>query len=101
LKLTVPGGGWNFNFDYFPASNGNPAFYLFSSGSLTAGTRPAPTPEPGTLALMATGLIGLAAVIRKEATASSLIWTAGLDGFVDPTSRKSGEKWGTRAMIHH
>jgi len=66
LNLTVPGGGWNFNFDYFPAGNGNPAFYLFSSGSLTAGTRPAPTPELGTLGLMGTGLVGLAVVIRRK-----------------------------------
>jgi len=66
LNLTVHGGGWNFNFDYFPAGNGNPAFYLFSSGSLTAGTRPAPTPELGTLGLMGTGLVGLAVVIRRK-----------------------------------
>jgi len=66
LNLTVPGGGWNFNFNYFPTTNGNPAFYVFSSGSLTAGTPPAPTPEPGTLGLMVTGVVGIAGVIRRR-----------------------------------
>lgn len=67
LNLTLPtNGGWSLNFDFFPAMNGNPAFYLFSSGTFTAGTPPAPTPEPGTLGLMAIGLIGLAAVIRRR-----------------------------------
>jgi len=66
LNLTLPGGGWNFKFDYFPPLNGNPPFYQFNSGSFIAGTPPAPTPELGTLALMGTGLVGLAMVIRRR-----------------------------------
>jgi hypothetical protein len=46
--------------------NGNPGFYQFNSGSFVAGTPPAPTPEPGTLGLMGTGLAGLAGVIRRR-----------------------------------
>jgi PEP-CTERM motif len=67
LNLTLPGGGgWNFNFDYFPPMNGNPAFYQFASGSFTAGTPPAVTPEPGTLGLMTTGVVGLGGAIRRR-----------------------------------
>jgi hypothetical protein len=66
LTLTVPGGSWNFKFDSFPASNGNPPYFLFNSGSLTAGTPSARTPEPGTLGLMFTGLAGLAGMVRNK-----------------------------------
>jgi hypothetical protein len=67
LNLTLPGGGsWNFNFDFFPPMNGNLGSYQFASGSFTAGTPPASTPEPSTLGLMATGAVGLAAVIRRK-----------------------------------
>jgi hypothetical protein len=60
LNLTLPGGGgWNFNFAFFPATDVYPAYYLFVNGTLTAGTPPAATPEPGTLGLMATGLAGI------------------------------------------
>lgn len=66
LNMTLPNGGWNFNFDFFPPMNGNPGFYQFASGSFTAGTPPAPTPEPSTLGLMATGVMGLVGVIRRR-----------------------------------
>ena len=67
LNLTLPtGGGWNFNFDFFPAMNGNPAFYLFSGGTFAAGTPPAATPEPGTLGFMVTGLAGIAGLFRTR-----------------------------------
>ena len=66
LNLTVPGGSWNLNFAFIPASGGSPAYYQFVDGTLTAGTRPAPTPEPGTLGLMGVGLVGLAVVIRRK-----------------------------------
>ncbi len=66
LNMTLPSGGWNFSFDYFPPVNGNPGFYQFNSGSFTAGTRPAVTPETGTLGLMGTGLVSLAGVIRRR-----------------------------------
>lgn len=66
LNLTLPGGGWSLNFAFIPASGGSPAFYQFVNGTFTAGTPPAPTPEPGTLGLMGTGLVGLAVVIRRR-----------------------------------
>ena len=66
LNMTLPSGSWNFKFDYFPPMNGNPGFYQLNSGSFVAGTPPATTPEPGTLALMGTGLAGLAGVIRRR-----------------------------------
>src|SRR6266536_2758830 len=65
LNLTLPGGGgWNLKFDFFPASGGSPAYYQFVSGTFTAGTPPAPVPEPGTLGLMATGLAGIIGVVQ-------------------------------------
>jgi PEP-CTERM motif-containing protein len=67
LNLTLPsGGGWNLNFAFFPASGGNPAYYVFVNGTFTAGTPPAATPEPGTLGLMATGLVGIVGAIRRK-----------------------------------
>jgi hypothetical protein len=66
LNLTLPGGTWNLNFAFTPASGGSPAYYQFVNGTLTGGTPPAPTPEPGTLGLMATGLVGVAGVIRRR-----------------------------------
>jgi hypothetical protein len=55
-----------FNFDFFPAMNGNAAFYQFSSGSFTAATPPTPTPEPGTLGLILIGLAGIVGVVRRK-----------------------------------
>jgi hypothetical protein len=67
LNLTLPsGGGWNLNFAFFPASGVNPAYYVFVNGTFTAGTPPAATPEPGTLGLMATGLVGIVGAIRRK-----------------------------------
>jgi hypothetical protein len=66
LNLTLPGGGWNLNFAFIPASGGSQAYYVFVNGTLTAGTRPAVTPEPGTLGLMGTGLVCLAVVVRRK-----------------------------------
>jgi len=62
FNLTLPGGGgWSFNF------TGSSGYYQFVDGSFSAGTPPVtPTPEPGTLGLMATGLAGLAGVIRRR-----------------------------------
>jgi hypothetical protein len=65
VNLTLPGGGWNLNFAFFPASGGSPAYYQFVYGTFTAGTPPAATPEPGTLGLMATGLAGIIGVIQR------------------------------------
>jgi hypothetical protein len=67
FNLTLPGGGgWNLSFDFFPASGDSPAYYQFVSGTFTAGTPPAPVPEPGTLGFMATGLTGLVGVVRRK-----------------------------------
>ena len=66
LNLTLPGGGWNLKFDFFPATGGSPAYYQFVSGTFTGGTPPAPVPEPGTLGFMATGLAVLAGVIQRQ-----------------------------------
>ena len=67
LNLTLPsGGGWNLKFDFFPASGGSSAYYQFVSGSFTAGTPPAPVPEPSTLAYVASGLAGVVAFVRRK-----------------------------------
>jgi hypothetical protein len=67
FNLSLPAAGWgNFNFTFFPASGDNPAYYQFASATLTGGTPPVATPEPGTLGLMATGLAGLVGVIRRK-----------------------------------
>ncbi len=67
LNLTLPGGGgWNLNFAFFPASGGSPAYYQFVNGSFTAGTPPAPVPEPNTLAYVATGLAGVVGLVRRR-----------------------------------
>jgi len=60
-NLMLPqGGGWNLTFDSFDGG------YQFVHGEFTAGTPPAPVPEPGTLGLMATGFAGFVGVIRKK-----------------------------------
>jgi hypothetical protein len=66
LNLTLPGGGWNLNFAFFPASDGSPAYYQFANGTFSGGTPPAATPEPGMLSLMATGLAGIVGVIQRK-----------------------------------
>src|SRR5258708_24130376 len=60
VNFILPGGGgWGFNFAFFPGSGGFPGYYQLVSGSFTAGTPPvAVMPEPGTPCLMATGLAG-------------------------------------------
>ena len=62
VKLTLPqNGGWNFHFDYYPPNEDSPGGYLFSHGEFYAAT-----PEPETLGLMATGLAGIAGLIRRK-----------------------------------
>jgi hypothetical protein len=59
--LTLPCcGGWDLRF------SGGPGAYSFVGGTFQAGTPPAVTPEPGTMALMLTGLGGILTVIRKS-----------------------------------
>ena len=68
VNFTLPSGGWSLNFDFFPASGGSDAYYQFVNGTFVASNpvTVAATPEPGTLALMATGLAGLVGVIRRK-----------------------------------
>lgn len=61
FNVNVPPGELVLTFDYFPATNGNPASYFFVNGKYLV-----PTPEPGTLALMATGLAGILKIVRKK-----------------------------------
>jgi len=61
FNVNVPPGELVLTFDYFPARNGNPASYFFVNGKYLV-----PTPEPGTLALMATGLVGILKIVRKK-----------------------------------
>jgi hypothetical protein len=57
-------GNWSANFAFFPAQGNTPAYYLFTNGQFDA---TAQTPEPGTLILMISGLVGVAGVaIRKS-----------------------------------
>jgi hypothetical protein len=62
LDLTLPSccEGWNLNFR--PEDGG----FTFIHGEFTAGTPPAPVPEPGTLALIATGFAGIFLAYRFE-----------------------------------
>jgi hypothetical protein len=50
------------NLGFVPASEEFPAGYVFSEGKFVAAT----TPEPGTLGLMATGLVGIIGVIQRK-----------------------------------
>jgi hypothetical protein len=50
------------NFTLVPSQNGAPAFYEFSRGQFSL----VPTPEPGTLGMMATGLAGIVGMIRRK-----------------------------------
>lgn len=59
--LTLPSpGSWNLSFDSVEGG------YLFVHGEFTAGSPPAPVPEPGALGLMATGFTGIFGVIRGK-----------------------------------
>jgi hypothetical protein len=62
LQLTLPGGGnWNLTF-----IDGGAEGEAFVHGTFTAGTPPSSVPEPGMIGMMATGLVGIIGVIRRN-----------------------------------
>jgi len=72
LNVTIPQGNLVLTFNYFPARNGRPASYFFSSGQYVV-----TTPEPSTLGLMATGLAGIVWLIlrKRESGVSGILST--------------------------
>ena len=58
-------GNWNLNFE--PVDGG----FEFVHGTFTAGTPPAPVPEPGALGLVAIGLAGAYGLVRRKQTLSA------------------------------
>jgi hypothetical protein len=50
----------------FPTDGDFPGGYQFVGGEFSSGTPPPPIPEPGTHALMSTGLVGMAGLLRKK-----------------------------------
>jgi len=65
FDVRIPPGKLVLTFNYYPASNGNPASYWFSKGQYEGQGVPA-IPEPGTIGFMATGLAGIVGLIRRK-----------------------------------
>jgi hypothetical protein len=61
-NFTFPPFGVSWGLNFVPVDGG----FQFVSGQFIDGTPPAPTPEPGTLGLLATGLLGIVGVIRRK-----------------------------------
>jgi PEP-CTERM motif len=66
----IPGNIWGNGADNYTMLEG--AYDIYDSGAIFNAT-PAPTPEPGSLFLLGTGLLGLAVVGFRKAGASGLI----------------------------
>ena len=66
FNLRLPtSGGWNPSYTYYPPDGDQPGYYLFDGATFDAnGT--VPTPEPGTIVLMITGLAGVAGLVRRR-----------------------------------
>jgi PEP-CTERM motif len=65
VNFTLPtGGGWGFDFEPSTDEFGNP-YYYFVSGTFYAAA-PAPVPEPGTIGLILTGMVGMGATLRRN-----------------------------------
>ena len=66
FNLVLPTNGrWNLNFAESIDEFGRPV-YSFTQGSFTA-TAPLLTPEPATLGMMLTGIVGIAGVLKRKA----------------------------------
>jgi hypothetical protein len=66
FRMTAPtNGGWSFNFAPTVDQDGNPA-YIFTDGEFGA-SAPLLTPEPATVGLMLTGLVGIAGMVKRRA----------------------------------
>ena len=62
-NLQIPTSGTLvLTFAFFPSQDGFPAFYQFSRGHFSV----LPIPEPGTLAMMGSGLCGIASIVGRK-----------------------------------
>ena len=67
FALIIPPGELTLTFDYFPqgCEGCYPSAYWFRNGRYIA-TTAAPTPEPGTLVIFGSGIVGLAGFLRRK-----------------------------------
>lgn len=61
FSFSMPPGKLRLTYFYSPAQDGVPAFYTFDEGEFSL-----PSPEPGSASLMATGLAGILAILRRR-----------------------------------
>jgi hypothetical protein len=67
--MLPPGGSWSPSYDYYPPSPDIPnypqGYYVFTGADFYA-SQPAPVPEPGTISMVLTGLVGIGASFRSR-----------------------------------